>query len=85
MSPDRAAAPSFSSIGGDVLASGRSLPPREAEDLQRFYLAARDVALRDRDGMAAAYLCRQHAELTAALVASARWRRAGTRVAASVC
>jgi len=82
MSPAQGVAPAFWPAGGDVLASGRPLPLREAEDLERFYLAAHDAALKGQDVIAAAYLFRRHAELSAALRSAARWRRAGARVGA---
>ena len=76
MRNDGANARSFWTAGGDIVAAGRPLCADDAFQLARFYAAALEEARRSGDGQATAYLAPQAVQLSAAMEASDRWRRA---------
>ncbi len=76
MRNDGADARSFWTVGGDIVAAGRPLCADDAFRLARFYAAAPEDARRSGDGQAAAYLAPQADQLSAAMHAADRWRRA---------
>ena len=76
MRNDEAAARSFWTAGGDIVAAGTPLCADDAFQLACFYAAAQEEARRSGDGQAAAYLALQAGQLLAAMHTADRWRRA---------
>ena len=76
MRNDGADARSFWTVGGDIVAAGKLLDADDAFQLARFYAAALEEARRSGDRQATVYLASQAVQLSAAMEAADRWRRA---------